>query len=149
MNVSQKCQYALRAMFELARRCGWGPVRACEIAQVQAIPGKFLELILAQLRGGGFVESRRGRGGGYLLVGRPEDLAVGRIIRFIDGPVAPVRCVAGNGNSNCPLHARCAFMGMWSRARDAVAGVYDNTTFRDLIDADQAADGLHAPTYCI
>jgi len=149
MNVSQKCQYAVRAMFELARRDGQGPIRISDIAKAQAIPAKFLELILGELRQAGFVASRRGRGGGYMLIGRPEDLAIGQILRFIDGPVAPVKCVAGNGQSSCPLYGTCAFMGMWSRARDAVAEVYDHTTFQDLIDTEQAPAREVAATYCI
>lgn len=59
MNVSQKCQYALRAVFELAKRRGEGPTTVADIAKAQAIPAKFLELILGQLRQGGFTESRR------------------------------------------------------------------------------------------
>ncbi|NQU74935.1 MAG: RrF2 family transcriptional regulator [Planctomycetes bacterium] len=148
MNVSQKCQYALRAVFELAKRYGGGPTTIDQIAKVQAIPPKFLELILAQLRQGGFVESRRGVHGGYLLTAAPARLAVGEIIRFIDGPIAPVRCVTDAKGPDCPLYGNCAFMGMWTRARDAVAGVYDTTTLQDLIDQHQATT-KYVGTYCI
>ena len=67
MSVSLKCQYGLRALFELARRAGNGPTRIQEIAEAQAIPPRFLENILNQLRRGGFVESRRGKAGGFVL----------------------------------------------------------------------------------
>lgn len=77
MSVSQKCQYALRAVFELARRRGEKPTSIREIAEAQAIPAKFLELILTQLRKGGLVESRRGIHGGYLL-------AVWPTVHYID-----------------------------------------------------------------
>lgn len=149
MSVSQKCQYALRAVFELARRYGERPTNIREIARVQAIPPKFLELILTELRKGGFVESRRGVHGGYSLVALPRTLSAGDIIRFIDGPIAPVRCVDGRYRSDCPLYEECAFMGMWTRARDAVADVYDCTTFQDLIDARLAASGEYVASYCI
>ena len=149
MNVSQKCQYALRAVFELSRRPAQGPVRTSEIAESQAIPTKFLELILRELKQGGFVESRRGKQGGYLLVGRPDRVTVGEIIRFVDGPVAPVRCVGGSGRADCPLYEGCAFMGMWSRARDAVNEVFDNTTFQDLIDEGLSAGRRQSANYCI
>lgn len=149
MTVTQKCQYALRAVFELAKRHGGGPTTIAQIAEAQAIPARFLELILRQLRQGGFVESRRGIQGGYLLAVAPQALSVGEIIRFVDGPVAPVRCVADSKGIDCPLYGNCAFMGMWSRARDAVAGVYDETTFQDLIEQELASADRYVARYCI
>ncbi len=145
MNVSQKCQYALRAIFELSRRPRQNPVRTSEIAEAQAIPPKFLELILGELKRGGFVESRRGARGGYLLLGQPDRLTVGEVIRFVDGPVAPAKCITETGRADCRLSAGCAFIGMWSRARDALNDVFDNTTFQDLLDEDPSA----AANYCI
>ena len=149
MSVSHKCQYALRAIFELARRHGNGPTSIREIADAQAIPPKFLELILSQLRKGGFIESRRGVRGGYILTISPKALSAGQIIRFIDGPIAPVSCVAIPRSTDCPLYDNCAFMDMWTQARDAVAQVYDTTTFQDLIDAQQAAADKYVACYCI
>jgi len=115
------------------------------------IPPRFLELILAELKQGRFVRSRRGRGGGYLPVGRPDELTVGEIIRFIDGPMAPVKCVVGGtaSETDCPLHGSCAFMDMWYRAREAVESVYDNTTFQDLIDAQAATAKNYVAGYNI
>ena len=149
MGVSQKCQYALWAILELAGRHGGGPTSIREIARIQAIPPKFLELILTELRKGGFVESRRGVHGGYFLAAAPKTISAGEIIRFIDGSVAPVRGVDNNHGADCPLNGECAFMDMWTRARDAVAEVYDSTTFQDLIDAQLAAAEKYAPSYCI
>ena len=149
MNISQKCQYALRAVFELAKRSGDSPTAVSQIAEAQAIPPKFLELILGELRQGGFVESRRGIHGGYLLAGSPSALTVGEIIQFVDGSVAPVRCVAGGKGTDCPLYGNCAFMGMWSRARDAVAEVYDGTTFQHLLDEEKISCSQYVPSYCI
>ena len=80
--VSQKCQYAIRATFELARRNGRGPIKIGEIAEAQAIPVRFLEVILNQLRQGGFVQSRRGAGGCY-LVRQPEEIKVGEITSML------------------------------------------------------------------
>ena len=138
MGVSQKCQYALRAVFELAKRHGKGPTKIGQVAKVQAIPPRFLELILAELKHGGFVESRRGVHGGYLLSVLPAELVVGQIIRYVEGPVAPVACMDEGGGSDCPLHGDCAFMDLWQRARDAVSEVYDGTTFQDLIDEERS-----------
>lgn len=149
MSISQKCQYALRAVFELAKRDGTGPTTVAEIAEAQAIPPRFLELILGQLRQGGFVESRRGVRGGYLLAAPRQSLSVAEIIRFVDGPIGPVRCVVGSKDTDCPLHGNCAFMGMWRRARDAIAEVYDETTFQDLMDEEQASARGFVASYCI
>jgi len=149
MTVSQKCQYALRAVFELAKRHGQGPTTIAEIAKAQAIPVKFLELILRELRRGGFTESRRGVHGGYLLAVPPGALAVGEIIRFIDGELAPVRCIGPGAESDCPLHGNCAFTDLWTRARDAVREVYDATTFQDLVDAERAAAERYIASYAI
>ena len=149
MALSQKCQYALRAVYELAVRHGSGPTRIGEIAEAQAVPPRFLELILGELRQTGFVESRRGVHGGYLLVVRPEAITVGQIIRYIEGPIAPIACLAETHEPDCPLHGRRAFMGMWERARQAVEGVYDHTTFQDLIDEEQAAMRGQGASYCI
>jgi len=149
MNVSQKCQYALRALFELAKRLGEGLVPNGEIAAAQAIPPRFLELILGQLRQAGYIESRRGVHGGYMLAVRPEELSVGEVIRLIDGPTAPVKCIAGNGGGDCPLHGRCVFLGLWERANEAVSEVYDSTSFRDLLERERQAAGQRVPDYCI
>ncbi len=149
MSISQKCQYALRALFELAKRSTAIPTTVAEIAQAQAIPPRFLELILGQLRRGGFVQSRRGVQGGYLLAAEPGSVTAGEIIRFVDGPMAPVRCIAGGKGADCPLHGDCAFMGLWRRAQDAVSKVYDETTLQDLVDEERAAATPNLVNYCI
>ena len=147
MGVSQKCEYALRAVFELAKRGGRRPISIAKIAGAQAIPRRFLELIFAELKRGGFVESRRGARGGYLLTAAPRSLTVGEIIRFIEGAAAPVNCTAESGRVHCPLSGGCPFLRLWQRARDAVAEVYE-TTLQDLIDQQRAEDA-GGPTYCI
>ncbi len=134
MLVSQKSQYALRAVFELARRNGGLPVKIADIAEAQAIPQRFLEVIMSQLKQGGFVESRRGKQGGYLLVRSPEDLKIGEVLRFVEGPLGPVGCVMGGAKKDCRLYGNCAFLPMWEKVRNAVSDVYDKTTFQDLVD---------------
>jgi len=147
--VSQKCQYAVRALFELAKRHGHGPVKIAEIAEAQAIPMRFLEVILGQLRQAGFVESRRGKEGGYLLAVPPSLLTVGEVIRFVEGPLAPVSCLAGEVRSVCPLHGSCVFLGMWEKAGQAASAVYDGTTFQGLVDEEDRRRGTLAPSYSI
>src|SRR5438270_11540976 len=85
MHTSVKGEYALQAIFDLASQRAGEPIRIADIAQRQKIPQKFLELILASLKQGGFVESRRGAEGGYLLARTPESLSVAEVVHFIEG----------------------------------------------------------------
>lgn len=147
--ISQKCQYAVRAVFELARRQGGSPTTIGDIAQAQAIPAKFLELILVQLKRGKIVASYRGIQGGYALTVPPARLAVGEVIRLIDGAVEPVPCVRPASTSQCPLHGECVFIGLWRRAGEALEAVFDATTFADLLEQDKANRESYEANYCI
>jgi Rrf2 family protein len=149
MNVSQKCQYALRAVFELALHDGSELLPVAAIAVAQAIPPRFLEQILAELRRAGIVSAKRGVGGGYVLEVAPSQLTVGTVMRLMDGSFAPVACMGHESDASCSLHGECPFLPMWSRARDAVAGVYDETTFQDLVNEHQARKAAVALNYCI
>src|SRR5580698_4468281 len=86
MNISVKGEYALHAIFDLALQKFGEPIKIADIAKRQKIPQKFLELILAGLKQGGFVESRRGAEGGYLLTRPAETLTAGEVLRFVEGP---------------------------------------------------------------
>src|SRR5689334_21901804 len=94
MNISVKAEYALQAIFDLSVQPPGTPVKIADIARRQKIPQKFLELILAGLKQGGFVESRRGAEGGYRLARSPEQLTVGQVLHFIDSPKKSRRAAA-------------------------------------------------------
>ena len=136
MYVSRKSQYALRAIFELAKHNGKGPQKISEIAHAQAIPVKFLEVILNQLKGSGLVESKRGFYGGYFLVRQPNQIAVGDIMRFMERNQEQSQCVALVPEINCPFKGECAFFPMWNKVKDAIFKVYDETSIQDLIDTE-------------
>ena len=106
-------------------------MKVAQIAEAQRIPGRFLEILLGQLKQGGFVSSVRGRQGGYELAHRPKNLTVGAVIRFCDGPITPVECL--RDLESCPFRGDCAFQTMWKRVQDALTQVYDGTTFADLV----------------
>ncbi len=146
--VSQRCQYAIRALFELAKCDGRGPVKISDVAEAQAIPVRFLELILAQLKQAGFVRSRRGKEGGYFLAVPPSLLTVGAVIRVVEGPLAPVTCLANRAGSTCRLRGTCVFLGMWERAGQAASAVYDGTTFQSLVEEEERRKDAQ-PTYAI
>jgi Rrf2 family protein len=134
MSVSSRCYYALRAMYALAEHTGPGPVKIAWIAEKERIPVRFLEVILNQLKGGGFVVSRRGAEGGYRLAKPAERIMVGEVMRFIDGPIAPVDCVSQSRPRPCEMPGVCAFFGFWGRMRQAISDVVDQTSFADLVD---------------
>lgn len=133
MSVSSKCYYAIRAIYALAEQSGSGPVKIAEIAEREQIPVRFLEVILGQLKGGGFVISRRGAEGGYRLARPAEEITVGEVMRFVDGPIAPVDCVSQSRPRECRFHGECHFFGFWGRVRQAISDVVDQTTFADLV----------------
>ncbi len=134
MQVTQKSLYALRAVFELAKCVGQGPKKIADIAEAQAIPQRFLESILSQLKQAGFVESYRGNDGGYILIPSPNELTVGQVMEFMQGPVGPTACLIDKSRVNeCSLRGGCIFMGMWKKIHDAILDVYNNTTFYDLM----------------
>ena len=122
MKISVKCEYALKALFDLATQRTSEPVKIADIARRQKIPQKFLELILAGLKQGGLVESRRGAEGGYLLARPADSITVGDVLRQIEGK-RPAKNAAA---------AQDAFSEMWKSVDDAVSAVIDRTTFAEL-----------------
>ncbi len=147
--LSQKTQYALRALFELARHKGDGPQKIADVAEAQAIPARFLEVILHELKRGGFVESRRGKGGGYFLVRSPGELTVGEVIRFLEGPLAPVGCAVPGAEADCPLGPSCVFLPLWREAREALSEVLDGKTLQDLVEEESRRRSEFVPMYRI
>jgi Rrf2 family protein len=125
MNISIKGEYALQAIFDLAAQRPGEPVRIADIARRQMIPQKFLELILAGLKQGGFVESRRGAEGGYLLARAAEAITVGEVVRFVEGPQ--------RGKNRTRRKANAPFTDMWQQVDRVVSGILDKTTFADLL----------------
>ena len=149
MNLSRKCQYALRALFELAKAYEQGPLTSRQIAEAQSMPVNFLELILKELRQAGWLDSSRGPSGGYVLVVSPETLSVGEVIRFIDGPLSPVKCMGSSGGRHCPGEARCPFASLWDRAESYLSEVYDTTSLQDVVDEHAAATTHYLANYHI
>ncbi len=128
MDVSVKGKYALRAVFELSCQVRSEPLKIAKIAQRQKIPQKFLEMILAQLKQGGYLGSRRGVDGGYFLARPADQITVGDILRQIDGPFQPAKRPFDDEPADSP------FPEMWDRVERALSCVIDRTTFADLVE---------------
>ena len=112
MLISTKGRYALRVMADLARNGGEEYVVLMDIAERQNISEKYLEGIVAALSRCGFLQTQRGRGGGYRLARCPEEYAVGDILRVAEGSIAPVSCVK-SGESECPNADNCLTLPLW------------------------------------
>ena len=120
MNISVKSEYALRAVLDLALQPAGEPVKIAEVARRQKIPQKFLELILASLKQGGFVESRRGAEGGYRLARPSSEITVGEVLKFVEERKPAKRSAAD------PFH------DIWNDVDQAIAAILDRTTFAEL-----------------
>ena len=147
--LSNRGKYATRALLDLTLHYGDGPVLIQDIAERQNIPLKFLEQILLALKQAGFVSSRKGRGGGYYLSRQPALITLGEVVRVVDGPLAPVSCVSITRYSECgcPDPLTCGLRRVWQDARDALAGVLDQTTFADIADRHQLLEAHQAEGY--
>lgn len=132
--LSSRAKYATRALLELSLQHESGPVLIQDIADRQQIPLKFLEQILLTLKHAGFVDSRKGRGGGYFLAKLPSAITLGAVVRAIDGPLAPISCVSvmAYRACGCPEPATCGLRTAWQEARNALAEVLDKTTFAEI-----------------
>lgn len=132
MRITYKGDYALKAMLDLAMHYDTnGLMTIHELAKRADIPIKFLEQVLLDLKRGGFVESRRGKIGGYLLAKAPSKIRLGDVIRFIDGPIEPIACTE-KGYSGCNDIYRCVFKKIWQGVAEATSNIVDNVTFEDL-----------------
>src|SRR5947208_1870834 len=131
LKISQKTEYALRAMIELARRSGEGLTSAREISESQRIPLRFLEQQLGTLAKEGLVESFRGAGGGCRLSRDPAETTVADVVDAIEGPFYPMFCL-DPGDHTCWQDSRCGLQELWGDVRMAVRGVFERITLGEL-----------------
>src|SRR5207245_9497905 len=110
---------------------GHGPVLISELAAREAIPKKFLEAILLELKRHGIVESKKGHGGGYFLRRPPAEVTFGEVIRVLEGPLAAVPCVSQTAYMRCAEcvdEQTCGVRLAMKLVRDATARILDHTT---------------------
>jgi Rrf2 family cysteine metabolism transcriptional repressor len=128
-------QYGLRAMVELARRYGDGPVSLGEVARVQGLSQGYLEQIAATLRDAGLLVSQRGASGGYVLAREPDAITVGNVIRVLEGEIVPMTCVTDEDScaAPCAREGQCATRDVWLIVRMQLEKTLDSTTLADLV----------------
>jgi len=141
LKVSQKLEYAMRAMIELARRRDEGMlVPARQIAERQRIPLRFLEQQLGALNKAGLVESFRGAGGGCRLAMEPAEITVAQIADAIEGQLYPMFCLEPTDHT-CFADSRCGLQGFWGEVARAIQRVFEEATVADLAERHQRSAG--------
>jgi Rrf2 family protein len=134
--ISQKAKYAFKALAYLAGLQPGASAQIEEIAKAGAIPRKFLEHILLDLKHNGVVASRRGRSGGYILIKRPEEMTIGAILRVIDGPIAPLPCISRTAYrrcSDCADEKTCVVRRLFADTYAAQLLLMEGTTLADAL----------------
>lgn len=137
MRLSKRGEYGLRAMLVLAEPDEDGQPRKVQIKELVArekIPAKFLEQILLGLKNAGILHSKMGVGGGYYLARPADKVTLGQIIRVLDGPIAPVKCVSQMAYEpcGCPDEETCGLRMVMFDVREAISNVLDKTTLADV-----------------
>ena len=137
MRISKRGEYGLRAMILLASHTdNNGVMQIKAIAAAERIPVKFLEQILLSLKNAGLLHSKMGIGGGYSLAKPAKEVMLGKIIRTLDGPLAPISCVSQIAYEacNCPDEVTCKLRAVMSDVRTAMTNILDKTSLADVVD---------------
>jgi Rrf2 family protein len=141
MKVSYKLDYALKTLLDLALHYQQDLVNISDLAKRLDIPKKFLEQILLELKKSGFVDSKRGKVGGYLLIKPPQKITLAEIIRVIDGPIEPIDCLNAN-YKGCLNIQNCVFKNIWEKVHTATTQIVDNITLADLVNQHKTAQAI-------
>ncbi len=143
--LTRKGKYGLKALVHLSRMPAGRLAFVGDIAVANNIPKKFLDAILGELRNAGFVESRKGKDGGYRLARPASEIAIGQVVRVLDGPLAPVPCASQTRYRRCEDcdEATCEVRRMMLEVRHAIAEVLDGRSLAAMRDAG----GLGLPAH--
>ncbi len=134
MKITYKGDYALKAILDLSFYYGDNQVIPLSaISERQNIPVKYLEQIMLILKGAGFVDSKRGIGGGFFLLKSPENITIGEIVRLIEGPIEPIACGKKIHDSTCGEENTCAFREIWLDVNNAISQIVDSVTFAEIM----------------
>lgn len=128
---STKGRYALRAMSDLATHEGW--ISLGDVSERQKISRKYLEQVIALMHKAGYVDSQRGKGGGYRLTRKPEEYTIGEILRAAEGSLAPVACLQCTRDEICPQVFDCPTVKVWVGLGQVTAEYLDGKTLADIL----------------
>jgi Rrf2 family protein len=141
--LTKKGKYGLKAMVHLAGQTPGETTLVTDIAETNEIPKKFLDTILGELRNAGFVNSKKGKGGGYTLAKPAHEIRVGHIIRVLDGPLAPIQCASKSSYrrcDDCTDEDTCSVRLLMLETREAIATILDNRTLAEMRALATSAD---------
>ncbi|MBI4585698.1 MAG: Rrf2 family transcriptional regulator [Planctomycetes bacterium] len=138
MKLSKRGEYALRALIDLGmvQELGQPMLKIGELAEKEKLPVKFLEQILVQLKNAGYLDSKRGKQGGYFLRKPMREIVIGDVVRLIDGPLAPIRCVSKTAYQpcSCPDEEHCGLRLLMEDVRAAIAGILDRHSLAEVVN---------------
>ena len=149
MRLSRRSEYGLRALTDLVRSGSDVTVPLATLAQRNRLPPKFLEQIMSTLKHGGIVRTTLGAHGGYALADDPATVSIGRVIRLLDGALAPLPCVSLRyyAPCSCPDESTCALRDIMLDVRDATLGILDNESLAEMAAREGRASidprGIH------
>ena len=146
MKLSLRGEYALRALIVLGMNTGSDVVRIQTISEQQNIPKRFLEQILNELKSAGILDSKRGLSGGYPLKLSPDKITLARVIRLIEGPLAPVSCVSEKfyERCTCPNEENCGIRSIMKEVRDAIVKILEGVTLATLCERVRQLQSRHS-----
>jgi len=150
MRLSRRSEYGIRALVDLVRHGDEAPVALATLAARNNLPPKFLEQIMSTLKHGGIVRTTLGARGGYGMAAEPATISVGRVIRLLDGALAPLPCVSLRyyGRCSCPDEATCSLRDVMLDVRDGMLEILDRETLADIAARPGRASidprGIHA-----
>jgi Rrf2 family protein len=132
--LSNKAQYAFRALTYLVDKYDQGPVLISDIARKKKIPLKFLENILLELKKAGILESKKGKGGGYYIKQDPSKTSIAAVVRIVNGPIAMLPCVSLYFYQRCKNcdEKNCGLHDVMEGVRDATLNILEHRTLKDL-----------------
>ncbi|WP_409758114.1 RrF2 family transcriptional regulator [Aestuariivirga sp.] len=141
--ISQRARYAFKAMIALARAEPGKGLQIRQLCEQERLPRKFLEQILLALKAAGYLTSRRGRDGGYELLKPPDTIAIGPLLRVIDGPIAPLPCLSRTAYrkcEDCRDEAHCELRIAFSKAYARYLSALETTTLAEVMNSAKTAD---------
>ena len=145
MKLSTKGKYGVRAVFEIARQYGKGPLSIKEIGDRQGISFSYLEQILHKLGKAALIESVRGPSGGYLLARKPSELTIGDVVRVLEGPIALSHCLEPGVSKDCFQADDCVARMVWAKVGAKIEEALDSISFHDLLQFQQREPLLIKP----